>query len=56
MKITATSVKQPGNETLGTKDKELYYLVIENKKAEKVVVNVGKKTHDSVQELTKNDK
>lgn len=55
MKITTTSVSQTANEVLGTAAKELYYLIIENNKGKKLVVNVGKKTHDSVLELTKEE-
>lgn len=56
MTISTTSVKQSANEMLGTAEKTLYYLIIENKKKEKLIVNVGEKTHKQVIELTKNDK
>lgn len=56
MKIQTTVTKQMGNEVLGTKDKNLYYLIIENRKGEKVILNVGEKTHLGVIELLKNDK
>lgn len=55
MKITTTSVQQTANEVLGFTAKNLYYLVIENTKGEKLVVNVGQKTHDKVQELLKTE-
>lgn len=51
MKVTVTTTTQTGNEILGTKDKKLYYLIIENEKG-KVVINVGEKTHNSIKELT----
>lgn len=51
MKVTTTSVTQAANETLGTKDKTLYYLIIENNKKEKLIVNVGQKTHDKVKSM-----
>lgn len=56
MTIETTTVKQTGNEILGTKEKNLYYLIIKNKKGEKLIVNVGEKTHDGVMSLIKNDK
>lgn len=55
MKIQTTSVTQTANEVLGTKEKKLYYLIIENSKGEKLTVNVGQKTHDEVMKLSKND-
>lgn len=51
MKITTTSVTQTGNEILGTEERNLYYLIVENDKGSKLVINVGKKTHDQVQKL-----
>lgn len=51
MKIETTSVRQPGNETLGTQDKVLYYLILMNDTGEKLVINVGQKTHDRVKEM-----
>lgn len=51
MKITTTSVTQTGNEILGTAERNLYYLIVENDKGSKLVINVGKKTHDQVQKL-----
>lgn len=56
MTISTTTVKQSANEVLGTTERTLYYLIIENKKKEKIIVNVGEKTHKGVIELTKNDK
>lgn len=51
MKIQTTSVQQTANEVLGTKAKSLYYLIVENSEGNKIVINVGEKTHNSVQEL-----
>lgn len=56
MKVTTTTVKQEANAILGTKEKTLYYLVIENSKGDKMVINVGEKTHDSVIKLTESEK
>lgn len=50
-KITTTSVTQTANEILGTKEKKLYYLLIETAKG-KMQLNVGEKTHDEVKKLT----
>lgn len=55
MKITTTSVTQSANETLGKKETCLYYLIVENNKGSKLIVNVGQKTHDKVLELTKQE-
>lgn len=56
MKINTTSVEQTANEVLGTKAKKLYYLIIETTDGkEKLVINVGEKTHDSVKKLIKED-
>lgn len=49
--VTTTSVSQTGNEILGTKEKKLYYLLIQTPKG-KITINVGQKTHDQIQELT----
>lgn len=49
--IATTSVTQSANEILGTEEKTLYYLIIENSKG-KMQLNVGKKTHDEVKKLT----
>lgn len=51
MKIETTSVTQTANKLLGTEEKSLYYLLITNSKGNKMTVNVGKKTHDQVQQL-----
>ena len=50
-KVNTTSVTQSANEILGTEEKTLYYLIIETGKG-KLTINVGKKTHDQVKELT----
>lgn len=49
--VQTTSIKQTSNELLGTPEKELYFLVIETPKG-KLTINVGKKTHDQIKELT----
>lgn len=51
MKITTTTVTQTGNEVLGTKEKNLYYLIVENNIGKKLIINVGQKTHDNVLNL-----
>lgn len=51
MKIQTTTVTQTANEVLGVEVKNLYYLIIENNEGKKMIVNVGKKTHDSVNAL-----
>lgn len=56
MKIATTLVQQSANELLGKKATNLYYLIVENSKGEKLVINVGEKTHNSVNDLLKNDK
>lgn len=52
MNIEVTKVIVPANEVLGTKEKTLNYLVISEGK-EKVTINVGDKTVESVQKLLK---
>lgn len=52
-RITGTNVTQTANEVLGTKEKTLYYLIVEVEGKEKLVINVGEKTHNAVLELTK---
>lgn len=56
MTIETTTVTQTANEILGKKENTLYYLIVKNKKGEKLVINVGEKTHKGVQELIKTDK
>ena len=51
MKIQTTTVSQTANEILGVEAKNLYYLILETSKAEKLVINVGKKTHDNVEKM-----
>lgn len=58
MKIETTTVTQTANETLGTKEKTLYYIIIKTNKTgderqQKMVINVGYKTHNLVQQLLK---
>jgi hypothetical protein len=49
MKATVTSLKQ---ETLDGKGKELIYLILEEGE-HKVVINIGEKTRDKINELNK---
>lgn len=56
MTIETTTVEQTANAVLKTEAKTLYYLIIKNKKGEQMVINVGKKTHEEVTKLNKNDK
>lgn len=55
MKIKTTSVTQSANEVLETKEKKLYYLIVENSRGEKLTINVGQKTHDEIKKLAAND-
>lgn len=55
MKVQTTSVTQSGNEVLGVKEKKLYYLIVENRKMNKLIINVGQKTHDEVQKLVQEE-
>lgn len=55
MKIAVTTVTQTASEVLGTKEKKLYYLIVENNKGGKLIINVGEKTHNEVQRLVKED-
>lgn len=55
MQITTTTVTQTANEVLGRKEKKLYYLIITNQLDEKLVVNVGEITHNTVTKLIAND-
>lgn len=50
--ITSTSLTQTANAVLGTEEKTIYYLVVEGNNG-KMTINVGKKTHDKVMEITK---
>jgi hypothetical protein len=51
MKIATTQVQQSANEVLGVEVRNLYYLLIENTEKKRLIINVGKKTHDNVQAL-----
>lgn len=55
MKVTTTTVAQTANELLGTEAKNLYYLILENNKGTKKIINVGKKTHEEVQKLNEEE-
>lgn len=55
MKIETTTVTQTANDVLGTKEKTLYYLIIENSQ-EKMIINIGEKTNKLVEKLIKEDK
>jgi len=44
------NVTQTGSEELGTKEKKLYYLIIEDG-VRKVIINVGEKTIEKVNQL-----
>jgi hypothetical protein len=55
MKVTTATVQQTANEVLGAAAKTLYYLVIENDKKEKHIINIGEKTHNKIQELIKQE-
>lgn len=52
LEVVTTSVTQSANEVLGTKEKNLFYLII-GEGENKVTINVGEKTHNQVKELTK---
>lgn len=49
--VTTTTVTQSANKELGTSEKTLYYLIIENTNG-KEIINVGEKTHKKITELT----
>lgn len=52
MKIQTTVVTQTANEILGIDSKQLYYLIIKtDDELNKIVVNVGEKTHNNVLSL-----
>lgn len=55
MKIQTTTVSQTANEILGVEAKNLYYLILETKKGEKLIINVGKKTHDNVEKMVQSE-
>lgn len=55
MKVKTTSVKQTANADLGTGEKTMYYLIVENNIGKKLVINVGKKTHDEIQLLNETE-
>lgn len=50
LNVTTTTVTQTGSEELGTKEKKLYYLIIEDG-VRKVIINVGEKTIEKVNQL-----
>lgn len=52
MKVNVTTVTQTANKLLGTEEKTMYFLILEEG-TEKLVINIGKKTHDRVLDLTK---
>lgn len=52
LEVAVTSVTQTASPVLGTEEKTLYYLIL-GEGEKKAVINVGKKTHDTVAELTK---
>lgn len=49
--VKTAKVTQSGNEELGMKEKNLYYLVIEGEKG-RIQINVGEKTYEGVKEAT----
>lgn len=51
MKVTTTTVTQTANEVLGTKEKTLHYLILENELGKKYIINVGEKTTNEVKKL-----
>lgn len=55
MKIAVTTVTQTANELLGVQTKNLHYLIVENNDGKKIIINVGKKTHDNVQALVESE-
>lgn len=55
MKVTTTNVTQSANEILGKKETVMYYLIVENNIGKKLIINVGKKTHDEIQLLNETE-
>lgn len=56
MKIQTATMTQSGNEILGKKETTLYYVVLENKKGEKITIGIGEKNHKAITTLINNDK
>lgn len=56
MTIETTSVTQTANAVLGTPEKKLFYLIIKNSKGNQMIVNVGEKTHNQVNQLVEEEK
>lgn len=50
MKVQTTTIDQTANEILGTEAKTLYYLIL-GEGDNKITINVGKKTHETVKAL-----
>lgn len=55
LEIQTTSVKQEANNILDTKAKTLWYLII-GEKENQVIINVGEKTFDKVNNAIKGGK
>lgn len=55
MTIETTSVTQTANAVLGTPEKKLFYLIIKNSKGTQMIVNVGEKTHNQVNQLVEEE-
>lgn len=51
MKVLTTETTVPANEILGTAEKKLSYLIIENSLGQRLTINVGEKTIKLVNEL-----
>lgn len=56
MKITTTTTTQTANKELGTEEKKLHYLIIENSKGDKEIINVGEKTCNKIKLLNEKEK